>query len=403
MGSFMTDRQDISGSSSSGAGDTVQGGADFQGLSREIIWLVIKNLLLTIVTLGFYRFWARTNVRRYLWEKMHVFGSPLEYTGTGKELFLGFLIVAFGFFVPVFVINLLVSMLDNYVVAAIWGLSLPFLFFYLIGVAIYRARRYRLSRTRWRSIRAGQTGGGWTYGLWHILLNALMIFFALILPYKNMKLWRIKMQNTHLGNRFFVFDQDGAARQTLVTLYLSYVVIALVVIVVYALPFIAVGLTLGGEVFTGALSQAEIQTQVEMKLQTNSGMLTMFALVWPISLLVFGISMAWYKLKETRFLVGLTTFEDLIYLTPKMMSEFFQSVKISDLALSLKICSEDLKNHFLKNTTKNIRQEIMDTLNGPPVQVSKVQEAKDAIMKVVLEKVDKGELVLSNESFDTYV
>jgi uncharacterized membrane protein YjgN (DUF898 family) len=311
MGSFMTDRQDISGSSSSGAGDTVQGGADFQGLSREIIWLVIKNLLLTIVTLGFYRFWARTNVRRYLWEKMHVFGSPLEYTGTGKELFLGFLIVAFGFFVPVFVINLLVSMLDNYVVAAIWGLSLPFLFFYLIGVAIYRARRYRLSRTRWRSIRAGQTGGGWTYGLWHILLNALMIFFALILPYKNMKLWRIKMQNTHLGNRFFVFDQDGAARQTLVTLYLSYVVIALVVIVVYALPFIAVGLTLGGEVFTGALSQAEIQTQVEMKLQTNSGMLTMFALVWPISLLVFAIGMAWYKLKETRFLVGLTTFEDL--------------------------------------------------------------------------------------------
>ena len=311
MGSFMTDRQDISGSSSSGAGDTVQGGADFQGLSREIIRLVIKNLLLTIVTLGFYRFWARTNVRRYLWEKMHVFGSPLEYTGTGKELFLGFLIVAFGFFVPVFVINLLVSMLDNYVVAAIWGLSLPFLFFYLIGVAIYRARRYRLSRTRWRSIRAGQTGGGWTYGLWHILLNALMIFFALILPYKNMKLWRIKMQNTHLGNRFFVFDQDGAARQTLVTLYLSYVVIALVVIVVYALPFIAVGLTLGGEVFTGALSQAEIQTQVEMKLQTNSGMLTMFALVWPISLLVFAIGMAWYKLKETRFLVGLTTFEDL--------------------------------------------------------------------------------------------
>jgi flagellar motor switch protein FliG len=100
---------------------------------------------------------------------------------------------------------------------------------------------------------------------------------------------------------------------------------------------------------------------------------------------------------------NLTTFEDLIYLTPKMMSEFFQSVKISDLALSLKICSEDLKNHFLKNTTKNIRQEIMDTLNGPPVQVSKVQEAKDAIMKVVLEKVDKGELVLSNESFDTYV
>jgi uncharacterized membrane protein YjgN (DUF898 family) len=311
MGSFMTDRQDISGSSTSGAGDTVQGGVDFQGLSREIIWLVIKNLLLNIVTLGFYRFWARTNVRRYLWEKMYVFGSPLEYTGTGKELFLGFLIVIFGVFVPVAVINLVVSIMDIYAIAVLWALLLPLSFFYLIGVAIYRSRRYRLSRTRWRSIRAGQTGGGWTYGLWHMLLNALMIFFALILPYKNMKLWRIKMQNTHLGNRFFVFDKDGAARQTLITLYLSYIVVALLVIVVYALPFIAVGVTLGSEVFTGALSQAEIQTQVETSLQTNSGMLTMFGLVWPISLLVFAIGMAWYKLKETRLLVGLTTFEDL--------------------------------------------------------------------------------------------
>jgi uncharacterized membrane protein YjgN (DUF898 family) len=311
MGSFMTDRQDISGSSLSGAGDIVQGGAEFQGLSREIIWLVIKNLLLTIVTLGFYRFWARTNVRRYLWEKMHVFDSPLEYTGTGKELFLGFLIVIFGFFVPVAVINLVVSIMDIYAIAVLWALLLPLVFFYLIGVAIYRARRYRLSRTRWRSIRFGQTGGGWTYGLWHMLLNFLMIFFALILPYKNMKLWRIKMQNTHLGSRFFVFDRDGAARQTLITLYLSYVVVALIVIVVYALPFIAVGVTLGSEVFTGAMSQAEIQAQVEMSLQDNSAMLTMFGLVWPVSLLVFAVGMAWYKLKETRLLVGLTTFEDL--------------------------------------------------------------------------------------------
>jgi uncharacterized membrane protein YjgN (DUF898 family) len=309
----MTDHSDTENPSASGQ-HIVQGSSEFHGLSREIIWLVIKNFLLNIVTLGFYRFWARTNVRRYLWEKMHIFGSPLEYTGTGKELFLGFLMIILVVFVPVAVINVAIGSLGptlHPAVAGTYSLLVTVLFFYLIGVATYRARRYRLSRTRWRSIRAGQTGKGWTYGLWQLLLSSLMLFFALILPYKNMKLWRIKMQNTHLGDRFFVFDRDGAARQTLVTLYLSYAVVAIVVIMVYALPFIAVAMTLGLEVFSGTMSEAQIQAQVELNLQNNSGLLTMFGMVWPVSLVIFAVGMAWYKLKETRLLVGLTSFEDL--------------------------------------------------------------------------------------------
>jgi uncharacterized membrane protein YjgN (DUF898 family) len=307
----MTDQQGASNPSEPGSGDIVQGSAEFQGRSGEIIWLVIKNLLLNIVTLGFYRFWARTNVRRYLWEKMHLFGSPLEYTGTGKELFLGFLMIIFVVFLPIAVLNVLLSTLGSPALSSFISFLVTIALFYLIGVATYRARRYRLSRTRWRSIRAGQTGAGWMYGLWYFLLNFLMLFFALILPYKNMKLWQLRMQNTHVGDRFLVFDRDGAARQTLISLYLSYAVVALVVVIVYALPFVAIALTLGAEVFTGSLSEAEIQAQVEINLQANSGMLAMFGLVWPVSILVFAIGMAWYKLKETRLLVGLTSFEDL--------------------------------------------------------------------------------------------
>ncbi|MBT3786966.1 MAG: DUF898 domain-containing protein [Alphaproteobacteria bacterium] len=306
----MTDHSDTENPSASGR-NIVQGSSEFHGLSREIIWLVIKNFLLNIVTLGFYRFWARTNVRRYLWEKMHVFGSPLEYTGTGKELFLGFLMIILVVFLPVAVLNVLLSMLGSPMISGLFSFVIALLFFYLIGVATYRARRYRLSRTRWRSIRAGQTGKGWTYGLWQLLLNTLMLLFALILPYKNLKLWQIKMQNTHLGDRFFVFDRDGAARQTLVTLYLSYAVVAIVVVIVYALPFVAVAMMLGLEVFNGTMSEAQIQAHVELNLQNNSGLLTMFGMVWPVSLIVFAIGMAWYKLKETRMLVALTSFEDL--------------------------------------------------------------------------------------------
>ena len=50
----------------------------------------IVNILLTIVTIGLYRFWAKTRIRQYLWNHLEVEGDRLEYTGTGKELMLGF-------------------------------------------------------------------------------------------------------------------------------------------------------------------------------------------------------------------------------------------------------------------------------------------------------------------------
>src|SRR4029079_17674211 len=64
------------------------------GLGR----IALVNFLLSLVTLTIYRFWAKTNVRRHIWSCVHINGEPLEYTGRGIELFLGFLIV-FGLFI----------------------------------------------------------------------------------------------------------------------------------------------------------------------------------------------------------------------------------------------------------------------------------------------------------------
>ena len=58
-----------------------------------LLKLTLVNLLLNIVTLTIYRFWARTNVRKHIWACVHINGQPLEYTGKGIELFKGALIV----------------------------------------------------------------------------------------------------------------------------------------------------------------------------------------------------------------------------------------------------------------------------------------------------------------------
>ena len=57
----------------------------------RLFGLLVKNAVLTFITLGIYRFWARAALRRYWWGSITIAGDPLEYTGTGLELFIGFL------------------------------------------------------------------------------------------------------------------------------------------------------------------------------------------------------------------------------------------------------------------------------------------------------------------------
>jgi uncharacterized membrane protein YjgN (DUF898 family) len=140
-------------------------------------------------------------------------GDRLTYTGTGKRLFLGFMIV-----MAVMVsVGILITRI-RFLTARYGQLSqiIPTLlqyivFGYLLGVAIYLARRYRLSRTVWREIRLGQTGTSLHYGaLIFGWLIAGILTLGLINPLGNVQLQRMRMTNTWFGNRHFAFN--GVAR-----------------------------------------------------------------------------------------------------------------------------------------------------------------------------------------------
>lgn len=128
--------------------------------------IALLNFVLTLVTFTIYRFWAKTNVRRHIWSCVHINGEPLEYTGRGGELFLGFLIVFGLFFLPVIVIIFILNLTpgsEPYIALVQLVVALFFLVFW--GMALYRARRYQLSRTLWRGIRGALVGSSWTYSL----------------------------------------------------------------------------------------------------------------------------------------------------------------------------------------------------------------------------------------------
>ena len=60
----------------------------FGGLYR----IFLLNLLLTIVTVGIWRFWAGARMRRYVWSRTSSLGDPFEYDSTGGQLFLGWVL-----------------------------------------------------------------------------------------------------------------------------------------------------------------------------------------------------------------------------------------------------------------------------------------------------------------------
>jgi uncharacterized membrane protein YjgN (DUF898 family) len=178
-----------------------------------LIGLLSKNYFLTLITIGIYRFWAATRLRRYPWSNIRIDGDGLEYTGTGRELFLGFL-VALAVLAPLSIAYIVVYRLSlgNPVLAAsIQGAYFLALFIFL-QVALFRSRRYRLSRTIWRGIYAGQTGSTWHYlGLFLGYGVLTIVTLGLALPWMHVALARYKLNNTTFGNRTMHIEAKGGA------------------------------------------------------------------------------------------------------------------------------------------------------------------------------------------------
>ena len=191
----------------------------FTGSWREYLPIAATNVLLIIVTLGIYRFWAAARQRRYLWSRTEVIGDRLEWSGTGKEMFIGFLVVS-AFLLPFFLFFqfLFPAMVARGKEAAAGGILLLFqlALLYLSGVARFRALRYRLSRTWWRGIRGGSNEPGWSYGgeyLWRIGVASITAYIAW--PWMATALFRDRWKEMSFGSLQFRSDlqMEGLGRR----------------------------------------------------------------------------------------------------------------------------------------------------------------------------------------------
>ena len=187
-----------------------RGPVRFLGEARFFWRLLTRGAVLLMFTLGIYRFWLTTDVRRFLWSNTELSGDTFEYTGTAVELLLGFLI-AIVLLVPLYTLFFVITLSAG----PIGEMSslLSFLMLVVLGnYAIYRARRYRLTRTIYRGVRFHQSGSAWHYALCAVLWWGLVILtLGLAYPFAQSQLERFKMRNTFFGDLPGRFEGTGWA------------------------------------------------------------------------------------------------------------------------------------------------------------------------------------------------
>lgn len=261
-----------------------------------IILLSLKIFILRIITIGIYHFWGKTEVRRKIWSAVRLQNQPLQYTGSGWELFLGFVIVILLFILPIYaaLIGAIIYFGENSPFAA----AAQFVFFifimFLLGVAQYRARRYRLSRTNWRGIRGTMAGSPWKYAMQYFLTFLIVpLTLGWSVPWRDVKLHRILTNETRFGQTAMHFE--GSSR----SLYMPFAVLWFGVIVIYCSIGATVYALLGDELIAGAQTNAPPSP-------TTILLITMIIFA---GLTLFAIVSAWYESRKLNYFAACTTID----------------------------------------------------------------------------------------------
>lgn len=183
----------------------------FHGSGGELFGIFVVNVLLTLLTLGVYSFWAKVKTRRYVWGQTEFAGDRFGFHGTGRELLIGWIkaLVLFGGLVVV-TRMLLPTIWDSPQADAAGQLLLAAGFVALLPLAIIGSMRYRLNRTSWRSVRFGFHGG--YRELLGIMLRSFLLTgftLGLYIPFYQTNLRRFLVDHSRFGSTSLSFDGEA--------------------------------------------------------------------------------------------------------------------------------------------------------------------------------------------------
>ena len=271
------------------------GAIKFLGAEAAYWRLRIRGAGLLMLTLGIYRFWFATDVRRFLWSNTEIGGETLEYTGLATELLGGFLL-AIAIVVPLYTTVASAVLALDTAAKAIAGIGFVLLVL-LSQFALYRARRYRLTRTVFRGVRFDQHGSAWRYAPYALLWWALVLAtLGLAYPWAQAALQRFKMRHTSYGDLPGWFAGSGSE------LFLYGLPIWLLVVGPIVFAVLALGLMVDWDALDAMLAQGGTaplamlvgNTRVDVFVVVSATVGTSIAMALALYPLFAAIMMRWW-------------------------------------------------------------------------------------------------------------
>lgn len=182
----------------------------FYGKGFDFWKIQIVNLILCIVTLGLYYPWAKARTLAYLYGQTTFEEQPFVFTGTGREMFRGF-IKALLILVALYVVMIcLVYTSAGTGIVQLLLLLFYFVFLALVPLVLHGAYRYRMAKTIWRGIRFGYEGNrGELVKLFFKGFFLTIITFGIYGAWFSMNLRRYLLSHVKVGNAAFTYHGSG--------------------------------------------------------------------------------------------------------------------------------------------------------------------------------------------------
>jgi uncharacterized membrane protein YjgN (DUF898 family) len=272
----------------------------FHGAAGTLFGIYVVNVLLTIATLGFYRFWGKVRVRSFMLSQTSFEGDRFAYHGTGKELLLGFLKVVVFVGAPITALSIGAELTQNQMVELATQGFISVVVFLFLPVAMVGARRYRLSRMSWRGIRFSFRGRAWDF-VKIFVIGAILSVLTLTLyyPFFLARQQRFMISHSHFGRRGFVFA--GRGRDLLGA---------------YALALVLFPVTLGLSWFWFQAKQARyfwehtaFETARFRATVTGRQLMNLTISNFLVLLITLGLAWPWVVVRNTRFAFSYLTVE----------------------------------------------------------------------------------------------
>lgn len=265
----------------------------FHGRGAEFALLVLKNIILTILTLGVYHFWAKVNSRRYLWQASSFAGARFVYHGTPMELFKARMILFAVILVSSLGVFALSSALGSTVgpvaAAAVFYLVFFFAFFVIVPFAVVSGLRYRFSRTTWRGIRLGMKDCQKEYVLtWLKGYFLTIITLGIYASWWHDATYSILVNNTRVGTLKLRYTGKGA---DLMWTYIRGFLLSLVTFGIYSAWFAAQVIRYRAEhTYLGNATDGHARAEATV---TGGEIFVQFLLQYLLLIFTLGLALPW--------------------------------------------------------------------------------------------------------------